>query len=382
MHKVFSFIRRRFSKVIHRLHGMNLFVKGFVLSFFQNDEAKKADYPVDIVITWVDGNDEEWLKEKTKYNEKTETQITKQENTAERYRNWDLLPYWFRAIEKYAPWARTVFFVTCGHKPDWLNTENSKIRFVSHKDFIPPQYLPTFCSDTIELNLWRINDLSEHFLYFNDDVFLNKPVRPEDFFANGLPKLTAIAKPDRVSGTVPSWIRRFFNDYAVINHAFHITEAVEKHPEKWFSHVIAGEGKYNKRIWEDGYIAGMRNSHCVMPFLKDSFRQLWHEYDQVLHETCSTKFRTYQDVTVRLPSLWSIFRGDFYQVPNDYYGPLINLSAATIESAVAVIQQSKCISVCLNDGQKTHAEEVPELQSKLIEAFTRKFPDKSSYERE
>ena len=382
MNKAFSIIRHQFASVIQRLHRRYLFTKGFILSFFQNDKAKKADYPVDIVITWVDGNDEKWLKEKTKYYEMTETQITKQENPIERYRDWDLLPYWFRAIEKFAPWARNVFFVTCGQKPDWLNIENSKIRFISHKDFIPPEYLPTFCSDTIELNLWRIKDLSEHFIYFNDDVFLNKPVRPEDFFANGLPKLTAIASPERVSGTVLSWTRRFFNDYAVINRAFHITEAIEKHPEKWFSHVIGAGAKYNKRILEDGYIAGMKNSHCAMPFLKDAFRQLWNENYHPLNETCITKFRTYQDVTVRLPSLWSIFRGDFWQVPHDYYGPLINLSAATIESAIALLQQSKCISVCLNDSSKTSAEEFPELRSRLIEAFARKFPDKSSFERE
>jgi len=387
MDKAFSFIRHQFARVIRILHIMNLFVKGTVLSYFKNDKNAKEDYPIDIVITWVDGNDEKWIREKTKYYEMTDTQITKQANLPARYRNWDLLPYWFRAIEKYAPWVRTVFFVTCGHKPDWLNIENSKLRFISHSDFIPPQYLPTFCSDTIELNLWRIKDLSEHFIYFNDDVFLNKPVKPEDFFTNGLPKLTAIAKPAYFSETIPSWAKRFLNDYVVINEAFNITEAIEKNPEKWFSHIIGIWAIYSiwtvyiKRILEDGYIVGMKSSHCVMPFLKDSFRQLWHEYYEILNKSCCTKFRTVQDVTIRLPTLWSIFTGNFCPAPNNYYGPSIELSLTTINRVIAVIQQSKYIGVCLNDGDNTRAEDVPELRSKLIETFTRKFPDKSSFER-
>jgi hypothetical protein len=35
-------------------------------------------------------------------------------------------------------------------------------------------FLPTFSSPAIEANLHRIAGLSEHFLYFNDDVFLGK----------------------------------------------------------------------------------------------------------------------------------------------------------------------------------------------------------------
>ena len=181
------------SRVSRVLHRANVYSKGAIKSYFpipKNNE----DYPIDIVVTWLDGSDESWLKEKKKYYEMADSQ-TQMENPVERYRDWGLLQFWFRAIEKYAPWARYIFFVTCGHKPEWLNTENSKLRFVSHRDFIPPEYLPTFCSDTIELNLWRIEDLSEHFLYFNDDVFLNKPVKPNVFFANGLPKIVTIAKP-------------------------------------------------------------------------------------------------------------------------------------------------------------------------------------------
>jgi hypothetical protein len=59
-------------------------------------------------------------------------------------------------VEKYAPWVNRVFFITCGQCPPWLNRNHPKLRLVDHKDFIPLEYLPTFNSMTIELNLHRI----------------------------------------------------------------------------------------------------------------------------------------------------------------------------------------------------------------------------------
>ena len=48
----------------------------------------------------------------------------------------------------------------------------SKLRWITHKEFMPKEYLPTYNSAAIELNLHRIEGLSENYLYFNDDVYL------------------------------------------------------------------------------------------------------------------------------------------------------------------------------------------------------------------
>jgi hypothetical protein len=77
--------------------------------------------------------------------------------------------------------------VTCGQKPEWLDDGNPRLRMVNHADYIPAECLPTFQSNTIELNLHRIPDLSERFVLFNDDLFLLRPVPPEFFFRKGLP---------------------------------------------------------------------------------------------------------------------------------------------------------------------------------------------------
>ena len=132
--------------------------------------------PIDFVMIWVDGNDPEWQKEKAKYDERVVTTA----NSEVRYRDWDNLQYWFRAVEKFAPWVNKIHFVTWGHLPPWLDTSNPKLHVVNHKDFIPEEYLPTFSSHTIELNLHRIEGLAERFVYFNDDTFLMAPT-PEGY---------------------------------------------------------------------------------------------------------------------------------------------------------------------------------------------------------
>ena len=124
---------------------------------------------IDAVVMWVDGSDPEWLKEKKKYSPVK----VDDSNSANRFRDWGLMKYWFRSIEKYMPWIRKIFFVTWGHTPDFLKLDHPKLRIINHTEFIPKQYLPTFSSHTIEMNLFRITDLSEYFVLFNDKIIIS-----------------------------------------------------------------------------------------------------------------------------------------------------------------------------------------------------------------
>ena len=139
---------------------------------------------IDFVVTWVDGNDLKWLEEKKKY----EKNARLESNSIIRYRDWELTKYWFRSIEKFAPWVNNIFFVTYGHFPKWLDTSNKKLRIVKHSEFIPNELLPTYNSNTIEMYLNRIEGLEEKFVYFNDDQFLMEEVKPDDFYKKNMPK--------------------------------------------------------------------------------------------------------------------------------------------------------------------------------------------------
>ena len=77
-----------------------------------------ADYPIDFVMLWVDDTDPEWRKQRNLYSGKDEAMV---DNREARYRDWDTLKYWFRGVEKFAPWVNKIYFVTCGHLPEWLN---------------------------------------------------------------------------------------------------------------------------------------------------------------------------------------------------------------------------------------------------------------------
>ena len=146
------------------------------------------EFPIDFVLPWVDGSDPEWQAQRAKYSEGNKGFV---DASIARYRDWDNLQYWFRGVEKFAPWVNRIYFVTWGHLPQWLNTKHPKLKIVKHEDYIPEEYLPVFSSRPIELNIHRIPGLSENFVFFNDDCFIIDMMKPTDFFRNGKPCDTA-----------------------------------------------------------------------------------------------------------------------------------------------------------------------------------------------
>ena len=98
---------------------------------------KESGDQIDFVIPWVDGSDKEWAEEKSKYDGSNGESVN---NSISRYRDWDNLQYFFRGVEKYAPWVHKIYFITWGHLPKWLNTDNPKLVIVNHKDYIPEEY--------------------------------------------------------------------------------------------------------------------------------------------------------------------------------------------------------------------------------------------------
>lgn len=132
---------------------------------------------MDIVITYVDGNDPVWQQDYQKY--------TNVPMMQKRFRDWGTLKYLLRGIEVNMPFIRNVYLVVShpSQVPSWVDIANLKI--VLHSDIIPAEYLPTFNSNTIELHLHNIEGLDEEYLYFNDDLFPVLPCKSEDFFRSG-----------------------------------------------------------------------------------------------------------------------------------------------------------------------------------------------------
>lgn len=136
---------------------------------------------MDIVITYVDGNDPVWKKDYEKY-----TNVPVMDK---RFRDWGTLKYLLRGIETKMPFIRNVYLVVSHESqvPEWADRDNLKI--VLHKDIIPEECLPTFNANPIETHLHNIEGLDEEYLFFNDDMFPVGECRPEDFFPDGKPAI-------------------------------------------------------------------------------------------------------------------------------------------------------------------------------------------------
>jgi hypothetical protein len=148
-------------------------------------------FPIDVVYTWVDGADPAWRSRRDAVRGLVTEDLNHQSANESRYISRDELRYSLRSLHLYAPWVRHIWIVTDEQTPAWLDTQHPRVSLVSHKElFAARGTLPTFNSHAIETQLHHIDPLSEHFLYFNDDVLLGRPVIPQLFFqANGLTKL-------------------------------------------------------------------------------------------------------------------------------------------------------------------------------------------------
>jgi len=141
--------------------------------------------PIDIVYTWVDGKNPVFRQEQCHClaeHPGRPSEIT----SPKLFHDNQELRFSLRSMETFAPWVRKVFLVTNGQPPpSWIRKDHPKLNLVTHRDIFPdPDCLPTFNSNAIELNLHRIKGLSRRFLYFNDDVFLGRPITPRDFLTS------------------------------------------------------------------------------------------------------------------------------------------------------------------------------------------------------
>lgn len=325
---------------------------------------------IDLVLPWVDGNDPKWQEEKSNYEN-----ILDEGDKINRYRDWDMLQYIFRGIEKNLPWVRKVHFVTWGHIPSWLNTECEKLNIVKHEDFIPSKYLPTFSSHPIELNMFRIKELSEQFIYANDDMFFLQPMSREDFFVEGIPKDSGIL-------TLYQWRNNDFfnhirlNNLQVINVNFNKREVVRKNFKKWFSF------KYKKELWKNFYLlpsesfVGFVDPHIPQPFLKSTFKNVWKKEYEILDRTSSNKFRSKEDVNQWVMRYWQLATGKFIPCSlnrGEYFG----IGADDRKIKEAIINQ-KYQMICLNDiDDKIDFESE---KRRICRWFDKVFSTKSAFE--
>ncbi|WP_159449376.1 stealth conserved region 3 domain-containing protein [Demequina sp. NBRC 110051] len=227
-------------------------------------------FPIDAVYTWVDGSDEAWLKRKNAFDSST-AQDAAEGAEPGRYLSRDELYYSIATVRRAMPWVRQIFVVTDGQIHPRVRDEFPEVRWVDHQEIFPdPSVLPVFNSHAIEACLHRIADLSEHFIMFNDDVFVMKPLGPERFF-----------EPNGQARFFPSKFQLGFHDS-------HTGEA----------HLLAGA--HNRRLLAERFGVEITNTmlHTPHPHLRSVLGQLEDAYAEEFERTRSSRFRSGGDLSV------------------------------------------------------------------------------------
>lgn len=229
---------------------------------------------IDLVYLWVCGSDPVWVA-------KRDSCIGKpiegsSIHCAGRYNDNGELRYSLRSVEKYAPWVHRIFIVTDNQVPDWLDTSHPRIRMVDHRDILPKECLPCFNSSVLEHFFHRIPDLSEHFLYANDDMMLHRPVTPSTFFADdGLP---IVRLKLRLFWKQRVWIKTHLQGRSLSNYQqkiHHVAQLVESRFGKYY---------------------GSNAHHNIDAYLRSDYQHTREMFDFAIRPTLAHHVRSADDI--------------------------------------------------------------------------------------
>lgn len=237
---------------------------------------------IDLVVPYVDSSDPNWQKLFEKYTpHKNEEGI----DALNRFRGeGDFFRYFFRCIERNMPWINKIHLLVQSDSqvPKWVN--RSVVHVVKHDEFIPEEFLPTFNSTTIEMFLWNIPDLSEYFIYTNDDTFVLRELQPEDFFStDGKVLVSSRGIKDMTS----IWGRHCVNNYCLI---------YDMEPEKYIAENTTA----------------IAFKHTYRPYIKSLVKECYEAHKKKIHEGISM-FRDYIN--------HNVYIFDLYQIKNRYQLP-------------------------------------------------------------
>jgi hypothetical protein len=139
-----------------------------------------APFDVDVVYTWV-ANTPQHMAARNAYTRPTD-------NNVNRYTDNDELRHSIRSVYAHIPWVRRIYIIVAdGQCPAWLTEDTAELQipvYVAPHSLLytDPAHLPTFNSQSIECHLHRLPHLAEHFIYFNDDMFVSQSLSWRQFF--------------------------------------------------------------------------------------------------------------------------------------------------------------------------------------------------------
>lgn len=332
---------------------------------------KKVNFPIDIVITWVDQTDPKWQAKFKKYG-------LNQDDTELRYRDYGTLKYVFRSIEKYASWVNHVFLVTDNQIPKWLNVNNSKLTVTDHKEIIPMKYLPTFNSNVIDFHLKNIPNLSEHFVYFNDDTFLTDYTRKNDFFSPEGFIRDNLAYNVLIPSSHPgdNFDHIYINNLQVINNFFNKYQTQKKLFWKLFSLNNMQWNLLSFLFFPFPRYSRFFDPHIPLGYRRSTFIQVLKQY-KIIENMFENKVRKDNDYSIWLIRYFELLNGNF----NSRYIKFgHSYSLEDMANVARDIKKNAHKVICVNDADVSEID-FNELIGMLSKVLEKKFPNKSCFEK-
>lgn len=309
---------------------------------------------IDLVYLWVDSNDPVWKAKHDAYIGKTMEDSPL--NCKGRYVNNDELKYSLRAISLYAPWIHKIYIVTDNQVPTWLNTSNPKVQIVDHTEIMPEESLPCFNSSLIEHFLYKIPNLTEHFLFSNDDMYINDTVKPSDFFtSDGFPIVRLTRKPFRK-------IRWF------------IRENIRRKPLKNYRKTVNQSTQIVEKLYGI-YYTGLPH-HNVDAYLKSDYQKIV-EITLRAEYSASNRNHMRSDNDINRSVLSYIALAEkraekrYVDKKESFY---VNIQKA---KDYQTLEKNHPLFFCMNDSEKVTDDD----RKKAKEFLEKRFPNKSEFEK-
>lgn len=329
---------------------------------------------IDIVYLWCDSTDERWRAKMLAAARRLGLGYSGEGKDEKcRFEAHDELRYSLRSVEMHAPWIRKVFIVVDDDAslPGWLDVGNSRLRIVRHSEIMPSEMLPCFNSIAMEHHLWKIEGLSERFLYANDDMFFANPCDPGFFFgSDGYPII-------RFAG-------RFVRD------------SVEEASNLYHNCVANAQDAVKSRF---GRFGGFEKAwrrlphHNIDAYLRSDFRDCYRMFEADLIRTSRHAFRDRVEYMRNLYSDYALAIGHghfrlarsgisgnrpwYKRLLRPGYADSLQFVGRGIHDAECAIAKWRPRLICFN-GSNSYTEADYDL---LIRLQNRLYPTASSYER-
>ncbi|KAM9955710.1 hypothetical protein ACTFIW_002350 [Dictyostelium discoideum] len=332
-----------FKSVPIELNENEKVVKDIVMS-------RECEY-VDLVYTWVNGSDPKHFATKQKLKNKNQRVF------ASSFRDIGTLKYSLRSVRQYAPWIQNIYIITADQKPDWFDSKNpDNVRFISHRDYFHNKSdLPTFNSNAIESNFWNLPvQVSNCFLYLNDDIYFSRPVNQSDYFDENFNQVVFTTKDEL-------WTK---------------SERLSKFDQ--YSKAILFTNRALASVWQE-IVKRKFPAHGVQIFNRKTWYKIQEEFGTALEITSSNKFRCILDFQIgHLYNQVAMKHSNCTtKTDPDVLYILLNVDKYDQQLSLVNSSRNQRNTICLNDGLEFFNDD---LQKKFDNTFNYLFPNPSPFE--